>query len=143
MSINLEQALAKLPAKTPSADMFGMIHCAIAREKKIRSLKRRAAAFGVGLTVLASFMAAFWNVLWQELAGSSFMLYLQTFLTEHDALSFWKEAALSLLESMPIINLLAWSLLVFFALGLISEILVLVKSRPHNHHLQKHHTFLT
>lgn len=123
--------------------MFNMIHCAISREKKMRSLKRRAMAFGTGLVVLASFMAAFWNVLWQEVAGSSFTLYLQAIITEHGMLAYWQEATLSLVESLPIINLLAWSLLAFFALGLISEILVLVKSRPHNHHLPNRHTVLT
>ncbi len=143
MQNNIENALARLPAKTPPADMFEMIRCAVVREKRLRSLKRRAVAFGVGLVTLASFMAAFWNVLWREMAGSSFMAYLQTFLTEHEALTFWKEASMSLLESLPIVNLLAWSLLAFFTLGLISEVLILVKSKPHNHRLHNRHTVLT
>lgn len=123
--------------------MLAMIECGIAREKKLRSLKRRAVAFGIGFVMLASFMAAFWNVLWQEIAGSSFALYLQTVLTNQNVLAVWKEAALSLLESLPTVNLLAWSLLIFFALGLISEILQLINSRPHNHLQNHHHTALT
>lgn len=135
MSIHLEEAISKLPAKAPAANMYEMIRCAINQEKKLRGMKRRALAFASGLAALSVFMAVFWNVLWQEIAQSSFAVYLQTALTDHDVLlTYWKEAALSLIESLPITNLIAWLLMAFFALGLISMLWQIMKFQPHNHH---------
>ncbi|MFA6099373.1 MAG: hypothetical protein WC750_00665 [Patescibacteria group bacterium] len=140
MSTYLEEAISKLPAQIPPAGMFEMINCAINREKKLRSIKRRAVAFASGLAILSGFMATFWNVLWQEIAQSSFAVYLQTALTDHNVLlTYWKEATMSLLESLPITNLIAWLLMAFFALGLLSMLWQIMKSEPHKHH----HTALT
>lgn len=135
MSIHLEEFLSNLPAQAPPAGMYEMIHCAIDQEKKLLSMKRHALAFASGLAALSAFMAIFWNVLWQEIAQSSFAVYLQTALTDHNVLlTYWKEAALSLLESLPVINLIAWLLMAFFALGLLSMLMQIMRSQPHNHH---------
>lgn len=134
MPFSIEQLISKLPSRTPPDGMFEMIQCGINHEKNLRSIKRKALAFGSGLITLSIFMAIFWNILWQEIAQSAFAVYLQTVLSDPSLLlAYWREAAMSLLETLPVANLIAWLLMVFFALGLISKLWQITKYQAHNH----------
>jgi len=138
----IESLLHNLPLKQAPAGLSAKIQSAIQKEVQLRSLRRRAVAFGTGFVTLASFMVVYWNMFLGEISGSSFMAYLKVILSDYDvALVYWKEMALSLLESLPVVNLIALSLLIFFGLSLLSKLLQIRSQKTHLTH--PHHLMLS
>lgn len=131
----IESLLRNLPLKQAPAGLSAKIQSAIQKEVQLRSLRRRAMAFAVGFVALASFMAVYWNMFMGEMSNSSFFAYLKVILSDYDVvLVYWKEMALSLLESLPVVNLIALSLLVFFGLSLLSKLLQIRSQKTHLTH---------
>ncbi len=138
----IEAILRNLPPKQVPVGLIAKIQNAIQKEAQLRSLRRRAVAFATSFVVLAGFMVAYWNMFLGEMSNSAFMAYLKVILSDYDvALVYWKEMALSLLESLPVVNLIAVSLLVFFGLSLISKLLQIRSQKTHLNH--PHHLMLS
>ena len=135
MNTGIEQWLSALPAKSPPACLEQDIMSAIqARQVNVR-VKRQAWAFGTGLMTVVAGLSIYWNMFMAELAQSAFTTYLRVLVTDYDlAMLNWRESILALLESLPVVNLIAWSLLAFFAVGLVSR-LIRMRATPVHHHL--------
>jgi hypothetical protein len=134
MPTNIKTLLARQARHEPSAQMLDMIMCDIGQEKALRNLKYKIYSFSLGTMALVGVMGAYWKIFWLELAQSSFMAYLQTALADREVLMvYWKEFLLSLVESLPITNLIVWSLLAFCVIGLVAELTQWIRWQPHNH----------
>lgn len=139
MAESLEKALAKIPAKLPPPGMYGRIRSAIDAEIQLRILRRKALGFAVGFFGLSAVIASFWNILGQELAQSAFLEYLKVLWMDRDIVAAnWGSIGSSLLESLPVVNLIVWLLFSFFSIGLVWMLVqTWGKTHPHNgsHHL--------
>ncbi|MBI5654569.1 hypothetical protein HZC53_02890 [Candidatus Uhrbacteria bacterium] len=138
MAESLEKALAKIPAKLPPPGMYGRIRSGIDAEIQLRSLRRKAFGFASGFVVLTAVVAVFWSVLAQELAQSAFFDYLKVLWMDRDVVAAnWSSIGSSLLESLPVVNLMVWLLFSFFGIGLV-WILVQTWSKTHPHNGSNH-----
>jgi len=134
MPTNLEQLLRGLPARTCPAGLLEKIQQAINQKLLLKSLWRKVAAYTAGFLTLSGTLIVFRSYFWTEIAHSSFSVYLQVILSDYDkVLVYWKEMSLSLLESLPIVNVMAWSLLLFFGIGLLTK-LFQIWSQSFNYH---------
>lgn len=86
--------------------------------KSRQTAKTRFIALGViSLASVIAMIPAF-NYLWQEFFASGFYQYLSVlFLDGNTIFSYWKELALSLAESLPILGLVLFLFTVFVFLG--------------------------
>ncbi len=138
MADSLESALRKIPARTPPSGLFERIRTSIDSEVQLRALRRRVWGFAVGLLGIVAVIFGFWNLLAQELAQSSFMEYLRIFWSDRDmVMANWNDAASSLLESLPVANLIIWLILSFFIIGFVWKALE-TWGKSHSHGIVRH-----
>lgn len=122
MTNALEQALKRLPAKPVPTGLFAGIQLAIQQEERwMRSLRRWVFLFSAGLSSLVLFVSVAGQSLVVELSQSAFFTYLQLIWSDTDVLyTHGQDIAFSLLESLPVVNLIIGLLGLFFVLGLLS-----------------------
>jgi hypothetical protein len=120
MQKDVEGLIRALPPAVPPADMSVRIRSAIQEQARLQGARLRLSALASGFVAALATVVSFWSVLMVELAHSSFMSYASLVWTDSDAaLANWKDVALSLLESLPVANIMAWLLLAFFVSGLV------------------------
>lgn len=119
MQNDIARLLRALPAAIPPQDMTIRIQVAILEQARLQGVKLRLSAFASGFVALLATVVSFWSVFMVELSSSSFTSYLRLIWTDTDAaLANWQDVSLSLLESLPVANLMVWLLLAFFACGM-------------------------
>jgi hypothetical protein len=134
MSATLLDLLRSLPETLPPAHLLSRIDDAIQEARWVRRMRQWTAAFAVGLVSLFGAILVYWHALFAEISDSSFLSYARTILSEQDVLfSYGKEMLMSLFESLPIINILVWSLLAFFVFGFVSFFVRLVSHPSVSH----------
>lgn len=134
MQNDIEKLLAALPVTKPPKDLFVRIHDALEYRLNLRVAKRRMVGLVVGLVSLTGGIFVYWNVLMGELAQSSFVSYLRVIVTDSDVVAkHWQEMGMSLLESLPMANIMVWLSMAFLLCGLlyvIKQIRPKVAMRP-------------
>jgi hypothetical protein len=113
----LERSLRALPDFAPNPVLRARILAAVASLSE-RAIRIRRRVFGTAATLSAlSAVPAAWYA-YREISQSAFMSYLSLLFTDTGAaFSHWRELALSLLESAPIVGLTLFfaALFVFLA----------------------------
>lgn len=132
----LDSILKDLPKAAPDPQLLDRIMLSVRKEKQVRRIKITLGAFTSGFFMMSGLMAFFWQSFRDEIAFSPFRDYLNLVIADQATLSlYWKQVTLSLLESMPIYNLMAWLLMAFFGFGLISKAYELIRSNHDNNKL--------
>ncbi len=123
MQNDIERLLKTLSLAQPPKDMFERIVSAKRDRARLKWVKIQAASFGAGAMTLAAAMSIYWNMFLDELVKSSFLDYAQVVLTDYDmALLHWKSVLYGLAETLPLANLMAWSLMAFLLCGLANAV---------------------
>ncbi len=92
----------------PPKDLFGKIMSRIHREQRLGMIKQRIVIFSVGaLASLAAIFPAF-QILKTELAANGFFTFSSLLFSDFAVVSaYWQNFALSLLEALPVMGLIA------------------------------------
>jgi hypothetical protein len=102
----------------PPKELFGRIMKRIHREQRLGMIKQRIAIFSVGaLASLAAVFPAF-QMLKTELAATGFFTFSSLLFSDFAVVSaYWQNFALSLLETLPVMGLVAVFAAVLIFLG--------------------------
>jgi hypothetical protein len=122
----MENKLTKIFKKAkyePEANLaFSIWHTIITKEKRLTRFKSWSFGF-IGLTSLAGLVPAF-QILLNDLAHSGFYEYFSLLFSDGGSmLTYWKELALSLAESLPTMSII-FTLSLFFVCFLSLKYLV-------------------
>ncbi len=123
MRQQIENLVTSLPKAAVPEGLFLRIREVIQAKIRMRSMRRLMAASFSGLAVLVTGMAGFETVLSQELAQTSFFNYLKVLIMDWDLLvAHWQDVGMSLLENLPMTNIMAWLSLALLVCSLIYTI---------------------
>jgi len=93
---------------TPSADLFNKIMKRISTEKKLIAIKRRIMIFTVVAVFSIVALIPTLNSLWINLSNSGFVQFFSLLFSDGGMmLSYWQSFSLALLESLPILDVVA------------------------------------
>lgn len=101
----------------PSAGLFDRIIAVIKKEQELRHSKRLL--FGFALLLLLSFIATplSWSMFVNQIKTSGILYFISAAITDFGTfLSYWKDFALAILESLPITGIVAFALSIGLAL---------------------------
>ena len=111
----------------PPKDLFDTLQSLIEKEKRIISLRTHIFGFSSGLIGAVIATAIYWQSLIEEMSRTAFGAYVTTIWADRDLVFVTgKEMALSLLESVPVLTLLAVLFVVFFSFGTVAETIQLI-----------------
>lgn len=118
MSKDCENFLGHLNRNNPPKDLLDRIFFRINKEQRKRVLRARIVSFG-SISIIAAVVLVFsLGELQKEIAQSGFTNFISILFSDWGIVSiYWKEFAISLLESMPIFGIAAvlGSILLFLA----------------------------
>ncbi len=118
MKKDYEKLFTYLNRPEPSEGLFAKIMQQIYKEKNIMVIKRRLALFSFG--VLGS-VAAFYPVLNMvkiEMAESGFIKFVSLIFSDFRVIiTYWQSFAFAVLESLPVLSVLLFFIVIFTFLG--------------------------
>ncbi len=118
MSKDCENFLGHLNRNNPPKDLLDRIFFRINKEQRKRVLRARIVSFG-SISIIAAVVLVFsLGELQKEIAQSGFTNFISILFSDWGVISvYWKEFAISILESMPIFGMAAFlgSIFLFLA----------------------------
>ncbi len=133
MSTKLSEFVAAVPAQEPPAGLFERILLKIQDIKAMRRLRNRLCLFAAGLVATSALVVVGMNILNQELGASAFGHYFSLIFTDTDIVfAYWQDTLFDLLESIPVLNIMAALAVSFFCLGLI-RLAAMYRDATHRH----------
>ena len=133
MSAKIADFMATLSSQEPPAGLLERILQKIQDLKALRRLKQRLFLFACGLACSFTLVILGMNILSAERGGTAFWHYFSLVFTDTDiVLAYWQDVLFNLLESIPVLNIMAALTVIFFCLGLV-RLAVEYRSTTHHH----------
>jgi len=140
MTQNWNKLFSYYQTPNPPDDLLGKIMKRISEEKRLLTLKRRLVIFSAGLIgAIVLFIPALKGVI-SGFAESGFTQYFSLLFSDAEiVLVYWQNYALSLLETLPVVNLILLLITVFAILELLKLLakdlknIFISKQLIHNH----------
>lgn len=112
-----EKLFSRLKSPEPPEEIFDKIMHRIHRQERFLALRRRIIVFSLGLVgSLAAFIPAF-SLMQQSLAESGFTQFSSLIFSDFGiVLTYWQNFALTLLESLPVLSIVAFLATIFIFL---------------------------
>lgn len=103
MPTRFHRLLSEIERPDPPSGLFEAVMARVAREDRLRSLRRRLTLFGAVTLALTALLAWTFSAVWKAMAGSGDAQFLAlAFSDTRIVLSNWSTFAASVLESMPV-----------------------------------------
>ena len=129
MHKDYEKLFTHIKPKEPPAGLFDRIILAIKREQELQRTKRLL--FGFLFLLVASFIATplSWTVLVGQVKSSAILYFISTAVSDFGTfLALWQDFGLAILESLPIMGIIAFTIsigMLLFTLRLFLSIISL------------------
>ena len=120
MTQNWDKLFSHYQAPNPSYDLLGKIMTRISEERRLLILKRRLVVFLAGLLgSIILFIPALKGLI-SGFSQSGFFQYFSLLFSDAEIITtYWQNYALSLLETLPVMNLILFLAIIFAILELL------------------------
>ncbi len=129
MSKNYEKLFSELESSELPNGLLGKIMFRIREEKRLSSTRRRLAVFSISaIGSLVAFVPIF-QMMQSEISNSGFVQFLSLIFSDFGTvMAYWQNFALTILETLPVLSLIAIFVVVFIFLESIMFISKDIKS---------------
>jgi len=118
MRKDYEKLFTYLDSPEPSADLFEKVISRLGKERKLIILKRRLAIFSLGFAGSAMAFIPALKMVRASFAESEFMYFFSLLFSDAKIVAtYWQNFTLSLLERLPVVNIIIFFTVIFFFLG--------------------------
>jgi ABC-type multidrug transport system permease subunit len=118
MTDKSELYMFEFDIKEPPNDLFLKIIARIGREKEIKQT-RKLILFAIPFVFSLILLPFSWNYFWTEIKNSGIFYFFETLFTNLSlVLTYWKDFVFAILESLPILAIVAFIVNLLFSFSL-------------------------
>ena len=131
MRKDYEKLFTYLDSPEPPRDLFEKIISRLEKEQKLIILKRRLAVFSLGFVGSAMAFIPALKMVRASFVESEFMYFFSLLFSDAEIVAtYWQNFTLSLLERLPVTNIIIFFAVIFFFLGSLRLLMKEIKNIP-------------